>query len=757
MTETCIIDYRAMYDGYWDRPDRRGESSADLREVAERIIATCGRGKVIDIGSGEGFLVGELLANGVDAYGLDVSALVVERANARWPERFKTGSVLALSYSDNAFDTVASTDCLEHLAPADVPQALREVRRVARRFAFLQIATTQDRDSHWHLTVEGRAWWEERCFEAGFRKHPLYYRLNPYEALNHDGWQITLLLEKIHDSALRADRNEALADEALLHRDMLRETGRRSDAHCIRYARAAEWVRPGDTVLDIACGLGYGSHILFQNSLARRVLGVDIGDDAVAYAKAHFGDGERVVFQIGDAQNLADIGDSSIDFIAAFETIEHIPAPEAYLSELKRVLRPAGRLMICAPNNWVDQTGRDPNPHHLHVYDWPRLIAECRRHFLVEKAFAQTAGGAIKCHHSQRQWRDVNVEAASAEGSEWAVLLCMADAVGKDATPYAETIWELPAVDDFHVAAFARDYRNPWLVKSMVAIGLRTQSPKCLADMQQRVLTSAPAESVDYGAALCGRVYSTLGSQGPVVATEYADLVAAIRRYAAIETPSPHQRRWQVSLLYAGGELARKRGDLADADAFFAACAAIDVMPYSPLLGNKTLDALYHLATSAMARGDGDEARCRLLQSIDESKRLATASWCNIYGKPEAPLPFGLAEMAQLFDRASRAAYTLAIIDRGGDRPGMFRIEGLGYYERQLKRAAREVAAADARAQELARQVVAANARAHELAADAITQGRQFSARIAGSICHALTGLRNTHGIKSKVGRWLTK
>jgi len=44
--------------------------------------------------------------------------------------------------------------------------------------------------------------------------------------------------------------------------DMTREVGPRADAHTVRYSLAAQWVRAGDTVLDCACGLGYGSAIL---------------------------------------------------------------------------------------------------------------------------------------------------------------------------------------------------------------------------------------------------------------------------------------------------------------------------------------------------------------------------------------------------------------------------------------------------------------------------------------------------------------
>jgi methylase of polypeptide subunit release factors len=66
--------------------------------------------------------------------------------------------------------------------------------------------------------------------------------------------------------------------------DMLREPGRRADAHIARYVLAASLVRYGDVVLDAACGLGYGSAILASAAPSVRVIGVDNSEYAVNYA-----------------------------------------------------------------------------------------------------------------------------------------------------------------------------------------------------------------------------------------------------------------------------------------------------------------------------------------------------------------------------------------------------------------------------------------------------------------------------------------
>ncbi|PPD39427.1 MAG: SAM-dependent methyltransferase [Methylobacter sp.] len=677
--------------GVETQSDQTG-GSGDVAAVARLVAQTCGIGATLVIGSGEGHLVGGLLRYGVDASGVDGSEALVARSNLKWPGRFRSGTVLALPYADGQFQTLVAAGCLERLGLMDVNSALSEMYRVSSQFVFLQIATTSEPDGQGRLIVEGRAWWEDRCFAARFRKHPAYYQANPYESLNGEPPQLSILLEKIPEASFL---DPALESEHLLHRDMLRETGRRSDAHCIRYVMAAEYIRPGDTVLDVACGLGYGSHLLHHNSQACSVLGVDLSAGAIAYAESNYAIPGHIGFRAGDAENLAFIADNSVDFIAAFETIEHVPNPLDYLSELKRILKPSGRVMVCAPNYWADETGKDPNPHHLHVYTWDRLREECSGKFLVEKSFLQIAGGAMKCHHSPRRWQEVDPYTNPPDEAEWALFLCMQDPLEGADVPYDETVWQLPGSEDFHVSAFARDYANPWLVKGMVAIGFRNQSARVLEKLQHSVLATQGNESADFGAALCGLVYGKL-AQPYIGQEDYEALIGRLQDYARIANPTPHQLRWQVSLLFAGGELARLHGNFSEARSLYEACAGKDVMAYSPLLGNRVLDALHWLAMLAIGAGDLEQARSSLLRAISECQRLSSGSWLNISGDAKHPLPFGYAEMAQLMDKGSRAAYMLEGLDHYNCRPKAFLAQASGFFERQLTGLAQEQASKEA-------------------------------------------------------------
>jgi len=121
----------------------------------------------------------------------------------------------------------------------------------------------------------------------------------------------------------------------------------RREFHLDRYRFAAGLVK-GLKTLDVACGTGYGTNLLSES--AEDVIGVDIDDDSVAYARAHYG-GERVSFQKNYAEMLP-FDNGCFNAIVSFETIEHVLCPEALLNEFVRLLSPDGVLILSAPNYW---------------------------------------------------------------------------------------------------------------------------------------------------------------------------------------------------------------------------------------------------------------------------------------------------------------------------------------------------------------------------------------------------------------------
>lgn len=271
-----------------------------------------------------------------------------------------------------------------------------------------------------------RATWEAAVIKAEWRKHPLNERVAPYGELDRVTGMLMIAFERVPEQALAVYPLKALEEERDLHTDMTREPGRRSDAHMTRYAQAAQFIQAGDRVIDVACGLGYGSYQLAHNSLAASFTGLDASEYAVDYANLNFAPASSTAmnFVVGDAQNLSEMDDGSADFAVSVETLEHLPQPDLLLAELHRVLSPRGRVYASVPNDWSDETGEDPNPFHFHVYDWPRLVAQFQRNgFVIEKAWLQDAGGGQKRHLSARSMLEIDPVAGPSCDGEWLLVL----------------------------------------------------------------------------------------------------------------------------------------------------------------------------------------------------------------------------------------------------------------------------------------------------------------------------------------------
>lgn len=649
-----MVNYSNIYNDYWKRPDRIGESSFnDPEPLARQILTVCGSGRILDIGCGMGALVRELLRQGADAFGADVSSVAIDHCNSFTPDRFHVASVLELPFSDHSFDAIVCTDCLEHLAPEHVAIALAEMHRVCRKNLFLRVATEPDRDGHWHLTVEKRNWWEAAVFAVGFRKHPQYYEITPYHALEAEGNNITIPLEKVPADALSQYPLSALIARRDLHMDMSRETGRRSDAHMARYHLAANYIRDGDTVLDAACGMGYGSHLLSSQSATAAVIGADLDQDGIAYATRSFADKDgRLSFCVADVQKLSFLPDNTIDVFVSFETLEHVPHPEQLIAEAKRVLRPGGRVIASVPNMWVDETGRDPNPHHLQIYDWDRLYREICSAFLPEAVFAQTAGGGMKLSDHPRRLQSLPMAAKQDTPAEWWVIVAMKDPLQGQDVVYQETALAVDGPPP-NIAAFARDYANPWIVRGMISIGWRCTNMQVLEQMAERVRRNSQSK-VDRGAALCVLAYRSMASPSRLKPATVSALVEEIDCYVRDgNADHPHELRWIISNLFAKALLLNATGDRVKALEAFERCANYDPLIFSPLLATKTVGACWRAGLICFYDQNLALARAYWVKGLELTDKALHSNWREIYGSLERPFPFGIKEAREILDLAA--------------------------------------------------------------------------------------------------------
>ncbi|GAB4400767.1 MAG: hypothetical protein OHK0048_16390 [Rhodoferax sp.] len=158
--------------------------------------------------------------------------------------------------------------------------------------------------------------------------------------------------------------------------------------HLHRYALAARLVN-GATVLDVACGEGYGSAWLAR--MAQRVVGVDVQPAVVQRARQRY-DAQGLNFVCADGRALP-FPSACFDWVVCFETLEHMADPQRLLAELARVLRPNGRLLLSTPDraSYAAASGQ-VNPFHHRELSEDELRALLTPHFPQVDVYWQFTG-----------------------------------------------------------------------------------------------------------------------------------------------------------------------------------------------------------------------------------------------------------------------------------------------------------------------------------------------------------------------------
>lgn len=101
-------------------------------------------------------------------------------------------------------------------------------------------------------------------------------------------------------------------------------------------------------LLDVGCGTGTFEAMLARTMLPVRVVGVDYAElmCRAASAKAFEGNfSECALFVNGDSEHLP-FREASFDVVTCANSFHHYPHQQAVIHEMKRVLRPGGRLML---------------------------------------------------------------------------------------------------------------------------------------------------------------------------------------------------------------------------------------------------------------------------------------------------------------------------------------------------------------------------------------------------------------------------
>ncbi len=199
--------------------------------------------------------------------------------------------------------------------------------------------------------------------------------------------------------------------------------------HVSRYAFAARFAR-GKRVVDAGCGAGYGTAELARH--AESVIGFDAAPDAIAYARTHYS-APNISFLCASCAAVP-LASGSADVIVTFEVIEHIQPWREFLAETRRILAPAGVLLVSTPNReyYVQTRGNSgSNPYHVHEFDFEEFAAELRAIFPHVSLFLQNhvAGIAFQpCIGPDTiELADEDVRAGAPEEAHFFLALCSAE------------------------------------------------------------------------------------------------------------------------------------------------------------------------------------------------------------------------------------------------------------------------------------------------------------------------------------------
>lgn len=135
--------------------------------VAADIISHFGLGagaRVLDVGCAKGFLVKDLVAHGIDAFGVDISRYALMNCEPEAVGRLHLGSADDLPFPSGSFDAAISINTLHNFPRAECVTAVRELERMSPGRGFIQV------DSY--HTPEQKAIFEDWVLTARFHGYP---------------------------------------------------------------------------------------------------------------------------------------------------------------------------------------------------------------------------------------------------------------------------------------------------------------------------------------------------------------------------------------------------------------------------------------------------------------------------------------------------------------------------------------------------------------------------------------------------------
>lgn len=138
--------------------------------------------------------------------------------------------------------------------------------------------------------------------------------------------------------------------------------------HIFAYQNVLPYIK--GSVLEVGCGEGYGSKMLFPKATKYTAI-----DKFEALNKENLA---GIEFKQMNIPPLTGFADNSFDVVVTFQVIEHIENDELFVKEINRVLKPGGKLIMTTPNIKMSLTR---NPYHIREYTYQQLETLTKKYF----------------------------------------------------------------------------------------------------------------------------------------------------------------------------------------------------------------------------------------------------------------------------------------------------------------------------------------------------------------------------------------
>ena len=213
-------------------------------------------------------------------------------------------------------------------------------------------------------------------------------------------------------------------------------------------------LKPGMTVLDVACGTG--NLALPAARTGATVTGVDIAPNLVEQARENARrEGLSVQFDEGDAEALP-YGDASFDAVVTMFGAMFAPRPDLVAAELKRVCRPGGFIAMA---NWTPAGFIG------------RMFKTTAKHFPLPPGMTSPVLWGVEETVRERLGKGISKVETKLQNIHWVFPFTPAEVVEHFRSYYGPTQKAFGALDENAQAALRKDLEELWAANNQASDG----------------------------------------------------------------------------------------------------------------------------------------------------------------------------------------------------------------------------------------------------------------------------------------------